>query len=98
MFTLANFTEPTIASTTEENNVGTIVGVTAGATVGTIFLAVLVIATGLLWYFCRFKKKIYTSTAILKPIELNDQKISKSKSENIQSLNSYVVIENSSSM
>ena len=77
MLTLANLTEPTIASTTEENNVDTIVGVTIGATVGTIFLTVVVIATGLRWYFCRFKKKIDTSTVTLKPVELDDKKFLK---------------------
>ena len=80
-FTLANFTEPTSASTTEENNIEAIVGVTVG--VGTTFLTVAVIAMGLLCYFCRFKKKIDTSTVTLKPIELNNEKVSLSKTENI---------------
>ena len=53
---------------------------------------------GLLCYFCRFKKKIDTSTVTLKPIEFNDEKVSLSKTENIQPLNEYVVIENSSLM
>ena len=92
MFTLANLIEPTIASTTEENNVVAIGGVTIGATVGTIFLTVVVIATGLVWYFCRFKKKIDASTVTLIPIELDDENISLSQTENIQPLSNDVVI------
>lgn len=94
MFTLANLTEPTITSTTEKNNVGTIVGVTVGF--GTIFLIIVVITTFLVYYFCRFKKKVDASTATLMPIELDGEKISLSKKKNIQSLNVDVVVENSS--
>ena len=94
MFTLANLTELTIASTTEENYVGAIVGVTVGF--GTIFLTIVVITTFLVYYFCRFKKKVDKSTATLRPFELDDKKISLSKTKNIQSLNVDVVVENSS--
>ena len=92
MLTLANLTEPTIASTTEKNNVGAIVGVTVSF--GTIFLTVVIIAMGLVFYLCKFKKNIDASNATLNPIELNDEKISTSKTENIQPLNEDVVFEN----
>ena len=102
LFTLANFTEPTIsntvtttiASTTKESNIEAIVGVTVG--VGTIFLILVVIAIGLVCYFRRLNKKITETTATLNPIELNDEKISPSKAETIQPLNKDVEIESSS--
>ena len=102
LFTLANFTEPTIsntvtttiASTTKESNIEAIVGVTVG--VGTIFLILVVIAIGLVCYFRRLNKKITETTATLNPIELNDEKISPSKTETIQPLNKDVEIESSS--
>ena len=97
MFILANFTEPTVTSTItmtiastvitiKESNIEVIVGVTVGF--GTIFLILVVIATGLVCYFCRLNKKITETTAALNPIELDDEKI--------QPLNKDVEIESSS--
>ena len=93
MFSLANFTEPSTASTTEDNNVGAVVGVTVG--VGTLFLTAIVITTGLVCYFYRSKKKIVASTSTLTLVELADENISLNKTESLQSLKKDVAIENS---
>ena len=83
LFTLANFTEPTIANTitttiastvtaTIENIVLAIFAVTVG--VGTIFLIVCIIATGLVCCFCGLNKKNKVKSSTDTLIELDNLK------------------------